>query len=103
MLGNIFLLLGADADAAQKPKAYDVMKRANWQTWTGENLVWGINVQIIRGCLEESAETVAAGFDASTRRFAPASNPRKASWRIGVSTSTATCIYSGGYGEGFSR
>ncbi|MGD0094662.1 MAG: polysaccharide lyase family 8 super-sandwich domain-containing protein, partial [Planctomycetota bacterium] len=101
-MASIFLLLGPDAVPAQKPKAVEILKRATWEKWTGQNLVWGVNIQIARGCLEESAATVAAGFERFYREIRIGIQPQEgvmADWSF---HQHGNVIYSGGYGEGFS-
>src|SRR5439155_8833308 len=62
IIGTIDLLLGPDLSAAQKEKSLEILRRSDWTKWTGQNLVWGVNNQIMRGLLENDADTVAAAY-----------------------------------------
>ena len=69
LLGEIGSLLGAQLPADQREKIVTIMKRATWHTliagrseWTGANLVWGVGIEIVRGCLESDPAPVEEGF-----------------------------------------
>lgn len=101
-LGNILLVLGAAAEPTWRAQGCAIMRRSNHAKWTGQNLVWGVNVQIVRGCLEDDAKAVAAGFN---RLFGeiiiapPGTEGVQADFSFHQHGSV---LYSGGYGQGFS-
>lgn len=62
LLGETALVMGAQLPPAERDIVLARMRRSNWRTWTGANLVWGTGIQIVRGCLEGDAETVRQAY-----------------------------------------
>ena len=62
-LGETLMLLGEDADPQHVRRAVPILARSKWAKWTGQNLVWGVSVQVVRGCLENDADAVAHAFE----------------------------------------
>ena len=62
MLGETALNLGDALPETQREGIIEVMKRSDWSTWTGQNLVWGTGIQVIRGILENDEQTVASAY-----------------------------------------
>jgi chondroitin AC lyase len=64
LTGEIACLLGPALPKDQLAKIVRIMKRSDWpRGWTGANLIWGVTNQIVRGSLEENAETVRQGYE----------------------------------------
>jgi chondroitin AC lyase len=61
-VGETLLLLSPEVPRAQLNKGLEILRRADWSKWTGQNLVWGVSIQIVRGILEENVETISAGY-----------------------------------------
>ncbi len=62
LLGETLLLLSPEIAKPQLDKAIAILKRADWNKWTGQNLIWGTEIQITRGILEENTDVVSAAF-----------------------------------------
>ena len=61
-LGTIALFMGDGIDDASRSRVIEMMKRADWTRWTGQNLVWGTQIQILRGILAHEPQTVAQAY-----------------------------------------
>jgi chondroitin AC lyase len=62
-LGEIALFSRPWLSEAQLNGVVRIMDRSRWKGWTGQNLVWGVGNQIVRGCLQNDTLTVQQGFD----------------------------------------
>ena len=64
LIGDIASLMQPQLSPDELARVAEIMKRSNWRRvpWTGANLTWGVIIQIVRGCLEENADTVAEGY-----------------------------------------
>jgi chondroitin AC lyase len=101
-LGNILLLAGDAVDAKRRSQACDIMRRSRFERWTGQNLVWGVNNQIMRGCLEGDEQAVAAGFERFYQEIRIGTPPQEGVQVDFSFHQHGNVIYSGGYGQGFS-
>ncbi len=102
-LGCTYLILGNDAAPAQFARTIEVLKRSNWQKWTGQNLVWGTGIQVVRGLLEKNDQTVQQAF---TRMFEEVRIEPQSGEGImadGSFHQHGPQLYSGGYGLGFTN
>jgi chondroitin AC lyase len=65
LVGEIALLMQPRLSSDELSKVVEIMKRSDWRRvpWTGANLTWGVGIEIVRGCLEENAGTLAEGYD----------------------------------------
>jgi chondroitin AC lyase len=100
-LGPAMLLLGDALPADLRTQGVVVMKRSSWKTWTGQNLVWGVTLQIMRGCVEESPEVIQEAYDRmyqEIRVFPPGQESIQVDFSFHQHGSQ---LYSGGYGRGF--
>jgi len=62
LLGEVGLLMRSQLTAADLGRMLPVLRRSDWTTWTGANLVWGVTNQILRGVLYDDEPTVAQGY-----------------------------------------
>jgi chondroitin AC lyase len=71
LIGESSTLMYAQLPPDQISKIVEIMKRSNWRKvpWTGANLTWGVINEIVRGCLENSPDTVAEGYDRMYREI----------------------------------
>lgn len=100
-LGDILLLAGDAVDAERRAKACAIMRRSVHARWTGQNLVWGVGIQIARGCIEDDAEAVGSGFERffrEVRTGAPPWEGVQVDWSF---HQHGNVLYAGGYGQGF--
>ena len=100
-LGHVLILMEDHLTPAQLATGLKIMARNDWSKHTGQNLVWGTGIQIVRGCLAGEQELVAAGF-ARTAREIRVARPGKE----GIQTDCSfhqhgAVLYSGGYGLNF--
>ncbi len=100
-MGNLLILMGNDLSARQIAAGVRILNRATWKTWTGQNLVWGVTIQIVRGCVENSEPIVAEAYQRlyDEIRIAPLGQE-------GIQADFSfhqhgPLLYSGGYGLGF--
>ncbi len=101
-LGLTFLLIRREAKKEEKQKAIKVLKRAVWKAWTGENLAWGVTIQVYRGILENSTETAKEAFDRFYREIRVFPPDKEGIMPDMSFHQHGRVLYSGGYGAGFS-
>ncbi|MCP4640040.1 MAG: polysaccharide lyase 8 family protein [bacterium] len=100
-LGPAMLMLGDALTPELRAQGVEVMKRSNWARWTGQNLVWGVTLQIMRGCVEESPAVIQEAYDRmyqEIRIFQPGEESIQVDFSFHQHGSQ---LYSGGYGLGF--
>lgn len=102
-LGYIMLVLGPDADPAQKASVIEIMKRSNWSKWTGQNLVWGTGIQIHRGLLEQNAKVIRDAYDRTYQEIRVAPLAEEGIMPDASFHQHGKQLYSGGYGLGFTN
>jgi chondroitin AC lyase len=103
LLGETSLVMKEDLSEAQRKSVIQIMSRGVWKKWTGQNLVWGVTNQIVRGCLEESEELVAEGYQRlyDEIRIVPAAlEGIQADYSF---HQHGPQFYSGGYGQAFAQ
>ena len=98
--GETALLMQPQLSSAQLSKVVGIMTRSDWKkgAWTGANLTWGVAIEIVRGCLEENAETVADGYArmyGEIRIISPAEEGIQQDYSF---HQHGAQLYSGGYG-----
>ncbi len=100
-IGETALLLEARLAPPEKAKVLEILRRSRWKRWTGQNLVWGVTIQVLRGLLENSPETVERALQRMYReiRVVP---PNREGIQADMSFHQhGRVLYSGGYGAGF--
>lgn len=63
LLGEIGLLLEDRWAPEDRNRMLPILKRSEWNTWTGANLVWGVTNQILRGVLYRDEGAVKEAYD----------------------------------------
>jgi chondroitin AC lyase len=81
------------------------MQRSDWKRrqWTGANLVWGVEIEIVRGALESDPVAVAEGYGGlyrEIRRVPPGSEGIQENLSFHQHNDQ---LYSGGYGLTFAN
>ncbi len=56
------MLLLPEVSPQQLQKGEEILQRARWNQWIGQNLIWGVTLQIIRGILQDNPDTISAGY-----------------------------------------
>ena len=84
----------------QLSKVVEIMRRSDWQKgpWTGANLTWGVAIEIVRGCLEENAGTVAEGYRRMYQEIRIVSPAEEGIQQDYSFHQHGAQLYSGGYG-----
>jgi len=62
LLGETALLIQSDLSESQHQAVSKILSRSVWTKWTGQNLIWGVTNQIIRGCLDNDEQVVAEAY-----------------------------------------
>ncbi|MBN2307540.1 MAG: polysaccharide lyase 8 family protein [Candidatus Hydrogenedentes bacterium] len=100
-LGPALLMLDDTLTPEQKARGIEIMKRSDWAGWTGQNLVWGATMQIMRGCIEESPDVIQQAYSRMYEEIVIA-KPDKEGVQVDFSFHQhGAQLYSGGYGLGF--
>jgi len=98
-LSRILLLAERDLTGAQRSAGIEILRRGRLGM-TGQNLVWVADVTIARGCLQQDAALVSRALDAVEKTistdFSEGIQKDYSFYQHG------RCLYSGGYGLGFS-
>jgi chondroitin AC lyase len=61
-VGQIALLLRSGLSDADRQEIDTILQRSRFDNWTGENLVWMAEVQVMRGILSDDSALAAAAF-----------------------------------------
>ena len=100
-LGQVLVLVDRDLTPAQRAAGVRIMKRSRIGK-TGQNLVWLAGNQVVWGCLAGDAKAVESAFKRMAAEIKVAGGDRegvKPDWSF---WQHGRCLYSGGYGKGFS-
>jgi len=100
-IGYVMLLVEEDLTPELKRQGIEVLRRSKWKTWTGQNLVWGTTIQVMRGCLEDSPAVVGEAYGRMYQEIRVAKGHEEgiqADWSF---HQHGDLLYSGGYGAGF--
>ena len=101
LVGQTFLLLQPQVTPKQTKKVIEILKRATWEKWTGQNLIWGVTIQICRGLIEDDTAAI-------TQAFARMYDEVRITQSEGIQPDFSfhqhgDQLYSGGYGMGFAN
>ncbi len=100
-MGPVFLMLDDAVRPEQTARGIEIMKRSRWAGWTGQNLVWGATLQIMRGCIEGSPQVIQEAYDRMYQEIC-ISKPGREGVQVDFSFHQhGAQLYSGGYGLGF--
>jgi chondroitin AC lyase len=99
--GRIGLLLGTQLPEAQRQKIIVIMRRSQWQKWTGANLVWGVGIQALRGFLENDPQTISSAFDRMSQEIRVVGQKDDGIQADGSFHQHGVQLYNGGYGLDF--
>jgi chondroitin AC lyase len=101
LLAQTCLLLSPELTKQQLDQSLAIIRRSKWTKWTGQNLVWGTTIQVMRGLLEESEATVSEAYqrtyDEVTVTTKEGIQPDFSFHQHGAQ------LYSGGYGLNFAQ
>ena len=77
------------------------MERSKWSKWTGQNLVWGVTLQVMRGCLEASPDIIQEAYGRMYEEIRLAKPGQEGVQADFSFHQHGPQLYSGGYGLGF--
>ncbi|HEY4356176.1 MAG TPA: polysaccharide lyase family 8 super-sandwich domain-containing protein [Acidobacteriaceae bacterium] len=106
-VGHAALLLQPLLDAGDVSHVTKVLQRANWSRWTGQNLVWGVDIQLMRGLLNQDTALVQEAFARLYQEvriaplWLPNGKPGEGIEADGSFHQHGAQLYSGGYGFSF--
>ena len=100
LIGGIATLMFPELSKAELAKVVRIMMRSNWRRvpWTGANLIWGVEIEIVRGCLENNAATVAEGYERMYQEIKVVSPQEEGIQQDNSFHQHGAQLYSGGYG-----
>jgi chondroitin AC lyase len=102
-VGRIGLLLGAQLPEPQRQKIITIMRRSQWEKWTGANLVWGMGIQALRGLLENDPRTIFAAFDRMYQEIRVVPQHEEGIQNDDSFHQHGVQLYNGGYGLDFAE
>jgi chondroitin AC lyase len=85
---------------AEVAKVAEIMARSDWRKirWTGANLIWGVENEIVRGCLEGDPDTVKEGYGRMYEEIKVVSPKEEGIQQDYSFHQHGAQLYSGGYG-----
>lgn len=100
LTGEIATLMYPELSGQEVAKVAAIMTRSEWRKgrWTGANLIWGVENEIIRGCLEGSTATVREGYDRMYQEAKIVSPTQEGIQQDFSFHQHGPQLYSGGYG-----
>lgn len=108
-IGRAAVLLSPGLTADDIERVTKVLLRANWSRWTGQNLVWGADIELMRGLLQNDPALVREAFDRMYQeiRIVPLwkadGKPGEGIEADGSFHQHGAQLYSGGYGLSFAH
>lgn len=102
-LGEFLILMEKDLSPEQRAAGIAILKRATWQKWTGQNLVWGTSIQVVRGCLENSPPVLSEAYDRMYQEIRIAPDGHEGIQADFSFHQHGPLLYVGGYGAGFTH
>ena len=90
-----------DCPAGTRDGVVDILKRSVWTRWTGQNLVWGVGNQIVRGLITGDASLVVGAYERMYQEIVV--TPKEGIQADFSFHQHGDQFYSGGYGLGFAN
>ena len=129
LTGEIGSVMGAQLPDDQRAKIITILKRSDWRQpftvvslpgtpsfalaptpgtvqvrrvpWMGANLIWGVGIEIVRGCLENDPAPVEDGYKRMYEEIRIASQPEEGIEQDDSFHEHGVQLYNGGYGLDF--
>lgn len=100
LTGEIATLMQPELSKAEIAKVAEIMTRSEWLKgrWTGANLIWGVENEIVRGCLEGDPGVVKEGYDRMYEEIKVVSPREEGIQQDDSFHQHGAQLYSGGYG-----
>ncbi|HEV7298594.1 MAG TPA: polysaccharide lyase family 8 super-sandwich domain-containing protein [Tepidisphaeraceae bacterium] len=101
LIGETALLLGDALPADVLPGIVRILRRNDWAQHTGQNLVWGCGIQVLRGLLESDQTAVAEAFSRMHTEVRVGEPQGEGIMPDRSFHQHGSLLYSGGYGRAF--
>lgn len=98
LTGEIATLMQPELERTEIAKVAEIMRRSAWHKWTGANLIWGVENEIVRGCLEGNPDAVKEGYDRMYEEIKVVSPKEEGIQQDDSFHQHGAQLYSGGYG-----
>ena len=102
-IGEIALFARPHLSQEQLRGVGKIMKRSDWKRWTGQNLVWGVGNQIVRGCVENDPNLIAQAYARLWDEVRVVDAKREGIQADDSFHQHGRQLYSGGYGLAFAQ
>jgi chondroitin AC lyase len=100
-IGQIVLLLSPNLNENQTATVKLIMSRANWNGFTGQNVVWMAYDHVLNGCYQKNASYVNEAFQKMWAELIIEPGEVEGIKNDGIFFQHGPQIYSGGYGSDF--
>ena len=100
LIGESAVLIGREnLTDAQRERIDAIMSRSAWGRWTGQNLVWGVTNQVLRGLIRNDAAMITQAYERMAQEIVVTS--KEGIQRDFSFHQHRAQFYSGGYGLAF--
>lgn len=105
LLGEIAALTEEQLPQSTILNVTNIMRRSNWAKvpWTGANLIWGVEIEIVRGCLEHNAADVREGYSRMYQEIKIVGPRQEGIQQDDSFHQHGEQLYSGGYGLSYAN
>lgn len=100
LTGEIATLMQPELSKAEVEEVAEIMARSEWRKgkWTGANLIWGVENEVVRGCLQGDLDAVKEGYDRMYEEIRIVSPTEEGIQQDYSFHQHGAQLYSGGYG-----
>ncbi len=103
LLGEIGNLMLGQIPDHELSKMVAIMKRSDWQGWTGANLVWMVAIQVARGCMENDPVALRVAYARMYEEIRIVNQPQDGIQQDDSFHQHGQQLYNGGYGRDFAE
>jgi chondroitin AC lyase len=100
-VGDLLILMGNDAPPDLRDQGVKLMTRGTMEKMTGQNLVWGAEIQILRGILGETPALIGSAYERMWQEVVVANIGQEGIQSDASFHQHGPLLYAGGYGAGF--
>lgn len=105
LLGEIAALIEGQLPPSTLSGVTSIMRRSTWAKvpWTGANLIWGVEIEIVRGCLEHNSFDVSEGYSRMYQEIKIVSPRQEGIQQDDSFHQHGEQLYNGGYGLNYAN
>ena len=105
LVGETATLMYAQLSPSEISLIAAIMKRSDWRrvSWAGANLIWGVTIEIVRGCLENNPGVVAEGYQRMYQEIKIVAPSQEGIQQDDSFHQHGAQLYSGGYGLSYAN